>query len=45
MYVHMGIVGYPLHRLREFGSSVRDLDVLDEDKLTGDQIKSVCSYM
>eukprot|EP01036_Dinobryon_divergens_P034348 gene34348-biopygen27164 len=31
--------------MREFGSSVRDLDLLDETKLTGDQIKTVCSYI
>lgn len=35
----------PLHRLREFGITVKEFDLLDESLLTGDQIRSVTSMM
>jgi hypothetical protein len=35
----------PLHRLREFGITVKEFDLLDESQLTGDQIRSVTSMM
>lgn len=34
--------GEPLHHLREFGCSVKEIDLLDETKLTPDQIRDVC---
>jgi hypothetical protein len=37
--------GEPLHRLREFGCSIKEFDLLDEKKLTMDQIRRVCSCM
>ncbi len=37
--------GEPLHRLREFGCSVKELDLLDETKLSLDQIRKMCSIM
>lgn len=35
--------GEPLHRLRQFGVSVKELDMLDERELTIDQIRDVSS--
>jgi len=37
--------GDALHQFREFGVAMRDLDRLDEDLLTLDQIQSLCSFM
>ena len=34
--------GEPLHRLREFGCCIKEVDLLDETKLTPDQIRDVC---
>jgi len=34
--------GPPLHLLREFGTSCRDFDMIDETPCTGDQIKNLC---
>ncbi len=33
---------YPLHQLREFGANIRELDLLDEETLTPEQVKIVC---
>lgn len=35
----------PLHRLREFGITVKEFDLLDESTLTGDQIRSVAAML
>lgn len=37
--------GDALHQFREFGVAIRDLDRLDEELLTVDQIKSFCAYI
>jgi hypothetical protein len=37
--------GEPLHMLRQFGVSVKELDMLDESTLTADQIRDVCAIM
>lgn len=34
--------GEPLHRLREWGVSVKEIDLLDEALLSADQMKAVC---
>ncbi len=33
--------GEPLHRMREFGVTIKELDILDEARLTPDQIIAV----
>jgi hypothetical protein len=37
--------GEPLQRLREFGCSAKELDLLDERKLTLEEVRKVCSLM
>ena len=37
--------GEPLHLLRQFGVSIKELDMLDEKALTIDQIRDVCAIM
>jgi len=37
--------GDAMHQFREFGVAIRDLDRLDEELLTLDQIQSLCSFM
>lgn len=37
--------GEPLHLLRQFGVSIKELDMLDEKTLTIDQIRDVCAIM
>lgn len=37
--------GEPLHMLRQFGVSVKELDMLDEKTLTADQIRDVCAII
>ena len=37
--------GEPMHRLREFGISVKEIDLLDESKLNMDQIQLFASIM
>lgn len=37
--------GEPLHRLREFGFTVKEIDWLDERPLTADEIKTVVRTM
>ena len=35
----------PLHRLREFGMPLKEIDLLDESLLSLDQIRLICSIM
>ncbi len=35
----------PVHRLREFGVTVKEFDLLDEKKLALEEVKKVCSMM
>jgi len=37
--------GEPIQRLREFGSSVSELDMLDEQAVGMDQIRVICEFM
>ncbi len=37
--------GEPLHRLREFGIPVKELDLLDESKLSLEQVRQMCCIM
>ena len=37
--------GQPLHQLREFGIPVKEFDLIDEAKLTADQIWKFCAMM
>lgn len=37
--------GEPMHRLREFGIPVKEFDLLDEAKLTPDQIHAFCAIV
>lgn len=39
------IYGEPLHRCREFGVSLRDMDLIDEQKLSSEQMRSLVSYL
>jgi hypothetical protein len=39
------VYGEPLHRLREFGIPVKEIDLLDEAKLTLDQARNVAALM
>ena len=37
--------GEPLHRMREFGSPLKELDLIDEAKLSADQMRSALAIM
>jgi Mg-chelatase subunit ChlD len=37
--------GEPLHRLREWGVSLKELDLIDESKLNTEQMKVVCAML
>ena len=37
--------GTPLHRLREFGVTVKEIDMIDEEILSIDQMRNVCAFM
>ncbi len=37
--------GEPLHRMREFGASMKELDIIDESTLSSDQMRTVCAYL
>mmetsp|Transcript_13377 Transcript_13377/g.26743 ORF Transcript_13377/g.26743 Transcript_13377/m.26743 type:complete len:373 (-) Transcript_13377:92-1210(-) len=37
--------GEPMHRLREFGILIKEMDVMDSDKLSLDQIRKFCSII
>jgi hypothetical protein len=37
--------GTPLHRLREFGVTTRELDILDEAKLSAESMRNICAFM
>jgi hypothetical protein len=37
--------GEPLHRLREFGVTVKEFDLLDEAPLPFEQLRKVCQIM
>ena len=37
--------GEPLHKLRQFGINIRELDLLDETQLNVEQIREVCAII
>ena len=37
--------GMPLHRLREFGVTAKEIDMLDEVKLSAEQMHKFCAYL
>ena len=37
--------GEPLHRLREYGTPMKELDMLDESKLSVDNLLRLCSVI
>lgn len=37
--------GEPLHRLREFGVHLKELDRIDEARLSGDEVRQICSIV
>ena len=37
--------GEPLHRLREFGVSIKELDIIDEQLLPLEQFKRICKLL
>jgi hypothetical protein len=39
------VYGEPLHRLREWGVSIKEFDLLDEAKLSSDQMRTLCAYL
>jgi hypothetical protein len=39
------VYGEPMHRLREFGVPLKEIDVLDEAKLSKEQMRSVCAIL
>lgn len=47
IYAHNSFLTYgePLHRLREFGVFLKEIDLLDEAKLTAEQRCFICSVM
>ena len=44
-YICTYLTGEPLHRLREFGIDIKEFDLLDETKLSLEQIRVVCATM
>ncbi len=39
------VYGEPLHRLREWGITQKEFDLLDEAKLSSEQMRGIVSYM
>jgi hypothetical protein len=39
------VYGEPLHRLREWGVSLKEFDLLDEAKLSSEQMRAICAYL
>ena len=37
--------GESLHRLREFGVTAKEMDLIDEAKLSGEQMRKLCAAM
>lgn len=37
--------GEPLHRLREFGAAIKEMDLIDESQLSSEQMRSMCAYL
>ena len=37
--------GDPLHKLREFGASIKEFDLLDESALSSEQMRVMCAML
>ena len=37
--------GDPLHKLREFGASIKEMDLLDESALSSEQMRVMCAIL
>ncbi len=37
--------GEPIHKLREFGASMKELDIIDESTLSSEQMRIMCAYL
>jgi hypothetical protein len=37
--------GTPLHRLREFGFTAKEVDKLDQEKLSAEQMRNFCGFL
>lgn len=37
--------GEPVHRLREFGCVLKELDLIDESLISSEQMRSMCAYL
>jgi hypothetical protein len=37
--------GEPLHRLREFGAVMKEMDIIDESTVSSEQMRVLCSYL
>ena len=37
--------GDPLHKLREFGAYIKEMDLLDESALSSEQMRVMCSIL
>ena len=35
----------PLHRLREFGASMKEMDIIDESTVSSEQMRILCSFL
>jgi hypothetical protein len=37
--------GEPIHRLREFGASLKEMDIIDESTVSSEQMRVLCSFL
>lgn len=37
--------GEPLHRLREFGASMKEMDIIDESTVSSEQMRIICAFL
>lgn len=37
--------GEPIHRMREFGASMKEMDLIDESTLSAEQMRIICGYL
>lgn len=37
--------GEPLHRMREFGASMKEMDIIDESAVSSEQMRIICAHL
>lgn len=37
--------GEPMHRIREFGASMKEFDIVDELPMSSEQMRMICGYL